>query len=160
MERFVEAREAGGEAQAQSVAVCFIRLCVRQIREAMAEADSDIGKLSSAVVAMEREISRLAPDDGTELRTAVQGASLSLQALDRFQQRITNTCGNMAQLLEFFGTTQPPVSEESWQEFLSAARSTYTMDAERIVFDNMFQCPDSKSADEWQNEQCSGLLIF
>ncbi len=160
MDRTRQNDDADKEAQVPTSAACFIQLCVQQIRAAVAEADGDIGELSRAVVAMDLEVSRSTPDDKRELQSAVRGASSSLQALDRFHQRITNTCGNLARLADFLRAMEPPFDEEAWQQFLTDARRTYTMDAERIVFDSMFQCPDSKSEAEWQDERCSGLMIF
>ena len=133
----------------------LIGLCVDQIKAARDEAFAEIDALSCAVLDTARHANALLdavkvqnPDvdpanesdsaDGKALQQAVQNAFMRLQFADRLNQRLSNVSTNLAGLAGLMQSTDLPITDIKWAEFLKQTRATFTMEPERQMFDALF----------------------
>ena len=103
--------------------------------EELAAADIDVGTLA----AMRDEISSL---DAAANKTIAR-----LQFADRLHQRLSNVKGNLDALADLLG--ESPLSDTRWSNFLESSRAAFTMESERVLFDQILDTsPASESANE------------
>lgn len=103
--------------------------------EELAAADVDVGTLS----AMREEISSL---DAAANKTIAR-----LQFADRLHQRLSNVKGNLDALADLLG--ESPMSRKRWDNFLEQSRAAFTMESERVLFDQILDTsPTGESANE------------
>jgi hypothetical protein len=148
---------------------------VQQIEAAVDEAAGNLDKLSRAIMTADRQADGILSsvvengdgpvavptcDELESLRAAARKASLQLQSLDRFHQRLGNACSNLARVAELMKSGNLPTTNESWQDFLIEARDAFTMDAERKMFDAVFESHDSKTNEEWAQDTSTDPLLF
>lgn len=153
----------------------FVTFCVQQIEAAVDEVAENLDKLSRAIMTADRQAdgilsSVVAGGDGPvavptceeleSLRSAARKASLQLQSLDRFHQRLGNACNNLTRIAELMRSGDLPTTNDSWQDFLTEARDAFTMDTERKMFDAVFECDGSKTNEEWAQNTSTGPLLF
>ena len=155
---------AGSAGTADSGTARLIDLGVDQIKAALDEAFAEIDALSGAVLDTARHANALLdaikarkPDvnpadesdsvDGQALQKAVQDTFMRLQFADRLNQRLSNVSTNLTGLAELVRSTERPITDIQWAEFLQQTRATFTMEPEREMFDALFAAQSPTAGD-------------
>ncbi len=144
----------------------FLHASAVQIEAATEETQDEIDGLAQLVLAlvdhtsnMSRRLDELASseidvgtlaamrDEIASLDAAANKTIARLQFADRLHQRLSNVKGNLDALAELLGETT--LSGKRWNLFLESSRAAFTMESERVLFDQILDTsPESESANE------------
>jgi len=161
-----------------SPAARLVALFAEQIEVAVDEAFREIDGLSRAVLDSARHANALlaavkgqkgnaGPEGGrrTEahsyaLQEAARAASMRLQFADRLQQRLANVSINLVGFARLMQSTDLPTTDANWSAYLEAARSTFTMEQERRMFDAVFDASVPSADTEPALDASQGPILF
>ncbi len=149
----------------------LIDLCAEQIKAALDEALREIDALSDSALDTARHASALlgainvqnlevnpvgesVSADCQALQQAVRKVCIRMQFADRLNQRLSNVAKNLAGLAELMKSSDLPITADKWTEFLNEARTTFTTERERKMFDTVFRA----SAVEIGNDSASDIF--
>ncbi len=123
----------------------FLKLSSQLIGEAVNEALQDIGVLTTTLLKLASTTNKLSIDEDpkkakckseaidADIKKLSQKAVGQLQFADRMQQRLDNVANN----LEHFARLQLNENPKNWENFLLQARGEFTMESERVLFDEL-----------------------
>lgn len=144
----------------------FLALCARQLHVATRDSKSSIDELVADMLTINRmtealktNADALSPvetaDAASSLQKSAMDASMQLQSVDRLHQRLENVRNGLSQLSIVLSAINLKIDDSAWHEFLRDARSNYTMESEREMFDDVFgdgYGGDEESADSDEPE--------
>lgn len=130
--------------------VHFLELSSHLIDEALDEALQDIEVLTNTLFKIASTAKRLETTGGAQeggrdtsglsasVRDLSQRALGQIQLADRMQQRLKNISNILENLAKHSACEDNSKNEETWNDFLYEARKEFTMESEKILFDNVF----------------------
>lgn len=75
----------------------------------------------------------------TELQNDVQNAVIAFQFYDRISQRLDHVCRSLDQLGVLISDPSALYNPERWKAFQDQIKGSYTMEAERIMFEHILR---------------------
>ncbi|WP_396586342.1 hypothetical protein [Bermanella sp. R86510] len=140
--------------QAQET-ITMLALAVAQVESSMKDGEKSISTLAQTFSRMSRYIKAIkqATEDNSDPETykqTIQQATSQLeqdteesivafQFYDRISQRLDHVCNSLDRLGGLIIDTQNRESPEKWQALQEHIKSSYTMEAERIMFEHILR---------------------
>jgi len=137
--------------------ITMLALAVAQVESSMKDGEQSVGALSASFTEMAEYLSRIrnlthkvTPDnleryksviDETtgNLQDNVQNAVIAFQFYDRISQRLDHVCHSLDQLGALISKKDALYNPESWKQLQDKIKGSYTMDAERIMFEHILR---------------------
>ncbi|MBT4519430.1 MAG: hypothetical protein HOC23_05440 [Halieaceae bacterium] len=134
----------------------LVDLCAQQIESALNEALDDVAKLSEHVIwagqsVTDFQVTANAESDAEsidpllkevltalpQVTDAINHVVTELQFADRMSQRLMNVTGNLQRLKRILNTEGTELSRDDWAAFMLELRDSFSMDAERRLFNSV-----------------------
>jgi len=85
---------------------------------------------------------------------------MRLQFADRLNQRLSNVVKNLTDLAKLMNSSDLPITQAKWAGYLNEARTTFTMELERKMFDAVFREIAIEIGDESAADVFQDLTLF
>lgn len=137
--------------------ITMLALAVAQVESSMKDGERSVSTLSASFTDMADHLSqirdltvKLAPDNLNHYKSVindttcnlehnVQNAVVAFQFYDRISQRLDHVCNALDKLGSLISNEDSLYSPESWKNLQNQIKSSYTMDAERIMFEHILR---------------------
>lgn len=137
--------------------ITMLALAVAQVESSMKDGEQSVGTLSASFTDMADYLSQIrnltakvSPDsldryksviDETtcNLEKNVHSAVVAFQFYDRISQRLDHVCQSLDKLGALIGNKATLYNPESWEGLQNQIKNSYTMDAERIMFEHILR---------------------
>lgn len=137
--------------------ITMLALAVAQVESSMKDGEQSVGTLSASFTDMAEYLSQIRSltskvspenldryktviDDTTaNLESNVHSAVVAFQFYDRISQRLDHVCQSLDKLGSLIGNKASLYNPESWKDLQNQIKSSYTMDAERIMFEHILR---------------------
>lgn len=137
--------------------VTMLALAVAQVESSMTDGDQSVGQLTdsfthiadytSKILGMAKDTKTSMDDDfrvalladATALNEKVHKAVVAFQFYDRITQRLDHVCKTLDRLGRLIGDKSMLYNPECWRGLQQDIKSSYTMEAERIMFEHILQ---------------------
>jgi hypothetical protein len=90
-------------------------------------------------------------DTTSDLKSDVHGAVVAFQFYDRISQRLDHVCRSLDRLGVLISSPESLYNPEHWKSFQDDIKGSYTMEAERIMFEHILQGQSIEQALEIYN---------
>lgn len=128
----------------------FLAVSSALIDAALSEAFGDANELGDLLAKLDDaakniEISQTSQDSHdtshkeNEINQLSKQSIVKLQFIDRIEQRLSNVKKNCQLLASFIESNEGNLEDNFWPEFIVKARQGFTMESEKVIFDNFFQ---------------------
>lgn len=124
----------------------ILQLAATQIEVALQTAESQVASLSEAVAAMAAIAATLPVSVETQasvIRRHTSDAMIAMQYHDQLMQRLAHVRDALTDLR---GALVEPIGADGWRQVLSAVRSRFSMEDERLLFDKILAWPAEQGA--------------
>lgn len=137
--------------------ITMLALAVAQVESSMKDGEQSVSSLSASFTEMAEYLSKIRTlthkvtpqnldryksviDDTTgNLEANVQNAVIAFQFYDRISQRLDHVCHSLDQLGSLISKKDSLYNPDSWKQLQDKIKSSYTMDAERIMFEHILR---------------------
>lgn len=137
--------------------ITMLALAVAQVESSMRDGEQSVSTLSSSFTEMADYVSRIRNltskvtpnnlekyqsviDDTTaNLEHNVQNAVVAFQFYDRISQRLDHVCQSLDKLGQLISEKETLFNPNCWRDLQEQIKSSYTMDAERIMFEHILR---------------------
>lgn len=145
--------------------ITMLCLAVCQIENSISESNHSVDKLTASFTEMAQhsmEVNNLVTNLETadqlqefkqkisettqEIQQNVNQAITAFQFYDRISQRLDHVSGSLAQTSELMQTPDNLNCPNAWKEIQNDVKSSYTMEAERIMFEHIMRGASVKEA--------------
>jgi hemoglobin-like flavoprotein len=123
----------------------ILQLAAMQIEVALQTAESQVTALSDAIAAIAQacgELPEAAAASATVLRRYASSAVVAMQYHDQLMQRLSHVRDALTDLRQALTT---PASAEEWHRILQAVRGRFSMEDERLLFDEILAKPTDQT---------------
>ncbi len=133
--------------------ITLLALAVAQVESSMTDGEQSVSTLTASFTRMAeyvkkiREVSqKITPDKLEKYKTVitnttqqlednVQSAVVAFQFYDRISQRLDHVCNSLDRLGGLISDQQSLYNPQKWRQLQDSIKSSYTMEAERIMFE-------------------------
>lgn len=137
--------------------ITMLALAVAQVESSMNDGEESVSTLTSSFTKMAQYIgkirevtARITPDKldkykvvmaatTQELEDNVQNAVVAFQFYDRITQRLEHVCHSIDKLGGLINDKSALFNPDKWQALQGQIKSSYTMEAERIMFEHILR---------------------
>jgi hypothetical protein len=144
--------------------ITMLSLAVAQVESSMTDGDQSVNTLTESFTHMAKYIKRIrtvaqkvTPSTLTSfqevientaktLEENVQDAVVAFQFYDRISQRLEHVCNSLNQLGDIINDPTALYNPDSWNTLQKEIKSSYTMEAERIMFEHILKGHSIKEA--------------
>jgi hypothetical protein len=137
--------------------ITMLCLAVAQIETTLTDGTQSVGKLTDAFISIVDRISDISDcaqrieDDHHKaekdyiietsafIKSQVQESVIAFQFYDRISQRLDHVTGSINHLRDLIGNPNQIYNPTSWKALQDEIRNSYTMEAERIMFEHIMQ---------------------
>lgn len=137
--------------------ITMLALAVAQVESSMKDGEQSVSSLSASFTEMAEYLSKIRTlthkvtpqnldryksviDETTgNLEANVQNAVIAFQFYDRISQRLDHVCHSLDQLGSLISKKDSLYNPDSWKQLQDKIKSSYTMDAERIMFEHILR---------------------
>ncbi len=122
----------------------ILQLAAMQIEVALRNADSQVSTLSDAVAGIALVTAELPPtmkEYGVALRTHAREAMMAMQYHDQMVQRLSHVRDALSELQQALTSN---VGQNDWHDILRSVRNQFSMEDERMLFDQILAWPTDK----------------
>ena len=91
-------------------------------------------------------LQKMVSDDTEEVHNQVAGAVTAMQFYDRISQRLDHVARSLERMTEVMGTSDRINDPEAWKQIQGEVKSSYSMEAERIMFEHIMRGASVKEA--------------
>ncbi|TQV81374.1 hypothetical protein FKG94_09800 [Exilibacterium tricleocarpae] len=140
------------------LAVCQIETAVVESGDSMDQLTLSFTKLAQHTKEVNRRLQEVSePDQLGQLKHSVSlnaeetdgrvsEAVTAFQFYDRISQRLDHVARSLERMTEIMGTTDKIHDPKAWEEIQAEVKSSYSMEAERIMFEHIMQGASVKEA--------------
>lgn len=133
--------------------ITLLALAVAQVESSMTDGEQSVSTLTASFTKMAeyvkkiRDVSqKITPDKlekykkviattAEDLEENVESAVIAFQFYDRISQRLDHVCNSLDRLGGIISTPENLYNPEKWKQLQDSIKSSYTMEAERIMFE-------------------------
>ena len=137
--------------------ITMLCLAVAQIETTLTDGTQSVGKLTEAFISIVERISDISDcahriqdehhkeekayiiETSQEIKNQVQESVIAFQFYDRISQRLDHVTGSINHLRALIGNPNQLYNPASWSQLQQEIRNSYTMEAERIMFEHIMQ---------------------
>ena len=128
----------------------LLSLAIAQLESSVAEGSESVKTLTDSFTKMVSDLDQLLAQvqhtsentcniaaTGDELRASINTAVMAFQFYDRLTQRIDHTGHTLGLIQELMADHQHSSNSNSWIDLQHEVKQSYTMEAERLMFDHI-----------------------
>jgi len=122
----------------------ILQLAAMQIQVALRNADSQVSTLSDAVAGIALVTAEFPPtmkEYGVALRNHAREAMMAMQYHDQMVQRLSHVRDALSELQQALTSN---VGQNDWRDILRSVRNQFSMEDERMLFDQILAWPTDK----------------
>lgn len=137
--------------------ITMLCLAVAQIETTLTDGTQSVGKLTEAFISIVDRITDISDcahriqDEhhkeekayiiatSQDIKNQVQESVIAFQFYDRISQRLDHVTGSINHLRALIGNPNQLYNPASWSQLQQEIRNSYTMEAERIMFEHIMQ---------------------
>ena len=135
--------------------ITMLALAVAQVESSMKDGEQSVGTLSASFTDMAEYLSQIrtltqkvTPDNldryksvisetTSNLENNVHNAVVAFQFYDRISQRLDHVCHSLDKLGTLISNRESLFNPDSWRNLQNQIKGSYTMEAERIMFEHI-----------------------
>lgn len=122
----------------------MLYLAVAQIETALGEGNEEASLIGQAMTAINQQLAHLRQTGADETVCAnieenLMNAVTAFQFYDRMSQRVDHVQAGLRHLIQVMGDQHDIHNPEAWQHIQQEIKASYTMEAERLMFDKIMQ---------------------
>lgn len=135
--------------------ITMLALAVAQVESSMKDGEQSVGTLSASFTDMAEYLSQIrtltekvTPDNldryksvisetNNNLEHNVHNAVMAFQFYDRISQRLDHVCNSLDKLGTLISNKESLYNPDSWRNLQNQIKGSYTMEAERIMFEHI-----------------------
>lgn len=144
--------------------ITMLALAVAQIESSMTDGEQSVSTLTASFTKMAQYVGKIrdvtqkiTPDKldkyksvishtTTELEENVHAAVVAFQFYDRISQRLDHVCNSLDRLGGLINDKTSLYDPNKWQDLQDSIKTSYTMEAERIMFEHILRGHSIKEA--------------
>lgn len=137
--------------------ITMLALAVAQVESSMTDGAQSVSTLTESFTRMANYVSKIreitgkvTPNNLDQFKTAidstasdlednVQDAVIAFQFYDRISQRLDHVCRSLDKLGVLISSPEALYAPKKWHDFQEEIKNSYTMEAERIMFEHILR---------------------